>query len=99
MNTSINKLGGKTVADASRRKGHRDQHHEDGGEHEHLAEASDYIRLAVMAVVIVASLAGWWRHWMSRDWLAFAATLIGGLPIFTEALENLRKRRMTMELS
>jgi P-type Cu+ transporter len=36
---------------------------------------------------------------MTRDWLAFAATLLGGLPIFSEAWENLRKRRMTMELS
>ena len=52
-----------------------------------------------MAAVIVASLTGWWRNWMSRDWLAFAATLIGGFPIFKEAWENLRKRRMTMELS
>jgi Cd2+/Zn2+-exporting ATPase/Cu+-exporting ATPase len=52
-----------------------------------------------MALVVVASLSGWWWHWMSRDWLAFAATLIGGFPIFKEAWENLRKRRMTMELS
>src|SRR5437879_13550820 len=52
-----------------------------------------------MALIIIASLAGWWRHFMSRDWLAFAATLIGGYPIFEEAWENLRKRRMTMELS
>jgi cation transport ATPase len=52
-----------------------------------------------MALVIVASLTGWWRHWMSRDWLAFAATILGGFPIFKEAWENLRKRRMTMELS
>jgi len=36
---------------------------------------------------------------MTRDWLAFAATLIGGWPIFEEAWENLCKRRMTMELS
>ena len=36
---------------------------------------------------------------MNRDWLAFAATLVGGFPIFAEAWENLRKRRMTMELS
>ena len=52
-----------------------------------------------MALVIVASLTGWWQGWMARDWLAFAATLLGGFPIFSEALENLRKRRMTMELS
>src|SRR5260370_29111156 len=52
-----------------------------------------------MAGVIRASIAGWWRGFMARDWLAFAATLIGGWPIFAEAWENLRKRRMTMELS
>src|SRR5258707_11108222 len=66
---------------------------------EHKAGFAKYLRLALMALVIVASLTGWWRHWMSRDWLAFAATLIGGFPIFKEAWENLRKRRMTMELS
>ena len=52
-----------------------------------------------MAVVIVASLIGWWKPLMNRDWLAFVATLIGGFPIFEEAWENVRKRRMTMELS
>src|SRR5258707_15152849 len=66
---------------------------------EHKAGFAKYLRLALMALVIVASLTGWWRHWMSRDWLAFAATLIGGFPIYEEAWENLRKRRMTMELS
>src|SRR5438093_11305932 len=52
-----------------------------------------------MAAVIVSSLTGWWKTHVSHDWLAFAATLIGGFPIFEEAWENLRKRRMTMELS
>src|SRR5712691_1242034 len=70
---------------------HEQDHHQSG--------AAEYVRLGLMALVIVASLTGWWRHWMSRDWLAFAATLIGGFPIFAEAWENLRKRRMTMELS
>ena len=72
-------------------------------EHERVNEgenhAVEYVRLIVMAAVILASLSGWWRHWMPRDWLAFVATLIGGYPIFEEAWENLRKRRMTMELS
>src|SRR5438128_4814112 len=63
------------------------------------AHAAEYVRLGLMGLVIVASLTGWWRHWLSRDWLAFAATLVGGFPIFKEAWENLRKRRMTMELS
>jgi heavy metal translocating P-type ATPase len=66
---------------------------------EHQGRVPEYVRLAVMGVVIVASLTGWWRNWMSRDWLAFAATLIGGFPIYEEAWGNIRKRRMTMELS
>ena len=77
-------------------------HHHGGhehGDHEHNSGATEYVRLALMAFVVVASLTGWWKPWMSRDWLALAATLVGGLPIFSEAWENLRKRRMTMELS
>jgi Cd2+/Zn2+-exporting ATPase/Cu+-exporting ATPase len=52
-----------------------------------------------MGIIVVASLTGWWRLFMDRDWLAFAGTVIGGFPIYQEAWENLRKRRMTMELS
>ena len=74
-------------------------HNGDHLEHDHDDSAVEYLRLGLMAIVIVASLTGWWKHLMSRDWLAFAATLIGGYPIFQEAWENLRKRRMTMELS
>jgi hypothetical protein len=32
------------------------------------------------------------ENFMSRDWPAFAATVIGGWPILEEAWENLRKR-------
>ncbi len=78
---------------------HLDHRAKQGHADEHKAGFAEYVRLALMALVIVASLTGWWRHWMSRDWLAFAATLIGGFPIYEEAWENLRKRRMTMELS
>ncbi len=78
---------------------HLDHPGKQGHADEHKAGFTEYLRLALMALVIVASLTGWWRHWMSRDWLAFAATLIGGFPIYEEAWENLRKRRMTMELS
>jgi heavy metal translocating P-type ATPase len=80
---------------------HHDDHDHDNHDHDHSHDAgkAEYIRLGLMALVVLASLTGWWRPWMSRDWLAFAATLIGGVPIFSEAWENLRKRRMTMELS
>ena len=83
------------------RHGDRDQHDHDHDHegHAHESGAADYVRLAAMGLIIVASLTGWWRGFMDRDWLAFAGTLIGGLPIYQEAWENLRKRRMTMELS
>ena len=78
---------------------HLDHRAKQGHADEHKTGFPEYVRLALMALVIVASLTGWWKHWFSRDWLAFVATLVGGYPIFKEAWENLRKRRMTMELS
>lgn len=71
--------------------GHQDHNHQIG--------SAEYARLGVLAIIIVASLTGWWRPFMDRDWLAFAGTVIGGFPIYREAWENLLKRRMTMELS
>jgi Cd2+/Zn2+-exporting ATPase/Cu+-exporting ATPase len=75
---------------------HDDVH---GNVDEHKVRVAEYVRLILMALVILASLLGWWKQFMNRDWLAFIATLVGGFPIFQEAWENARKRRMTMELS
>jgi len=95
--------GSSHAAEQKQHANHSHYHDEDRGhdedQHHHETHTAEYVRLGLMALVVVASLAGWWGHWMSRDWLAFAATLIGGFPIFEEAWENLRKRRMTMELS
>ena len=55
---------------------HLDHPGKQGHADEHKAGFAEYVRLTLMALVIVASLTGWWRYWMSRDWLAFAATLI-----------------------
>jgi heavy metal translocating P-type ATPase len=77
----------------------RDHDEHDHHDHDHAAGANEYIRLAVMALIVIVSLTGWWRAFMDRDWLAFAGTIIGGFPIYKEAWENLLKRRMTMELS
>jgi heavy metal translocating P-type ATPase len=85
--------------DAHERDAHEQHDHEHDDSHEHPAGAVEYVRLGVLAVVIIWSLTGWWKHFMSRDWLALFATLVGGWPIFEEAWQNLRKRRMTMELS
>jgi heavy metal translocating P-type ATPase len=76
-----------------------DRHDHDDHNHDHAAGPAEYVRLGVMALIVVASLIGWWRPFMNRDWLAFAGTIIGGFPIYKEAWENLLKRRMTMELS
>jgi heavy metal translocating P-type ATPase len=81
---------------------HDHQSHDHEGhdhDHDHAAGPAEYVRLGVMALIVVASLTGWWRPFMNRDWLAFAGTIIGGFPIYKEAWENLLKRRMTMELS
>ena len=79
---------------------HEDHNHaEEGHSPEHGAGFADCIRLGLLAAVILASPTGWWKGRMSRDWLAFAGTVICGFPIFEEAWENLRHRRMTMELS
>jgi Cd2+/Zn2+-exporting ATPase/Cu+-exporting ATPase len=75
---------------------HDDHNHDD---HDHGTGTAEYVRLGLMGVIVVASLTGWWRPFMDRDWFAFAGTVIGGFPIYKEAWENLLKRRMTMELS
>jgi heavy metal translocating P-type ATPase len=76
-----------------------DDHDNDHHGHDHETETGEYVRLGLIGIVVVASLTGWWRPFMDRDWLAFAGTVIGGFPIYKEAWENLLKRRMTMELS
>jgi heavy metal translocating P-type ATPase len=75
------------------------EHDHEGHDHDHQTGTGEYIRLGLMGIIVVASLTSWWRPFMDRDWLAFAGTVIGGFPIYQEAWENLRKRRMTMELS
>src|SRR6202008_1242458 len=67
--------------------------------HEHELEWPEMLRIALVAG---AAAAVWWRLW--EPFTAFSligviGLLIGGWPIFKEALENLLARRMTMELS
>ena len=81
--------------------GHQDHddHDHDCHNHDHETGTAEYLRPGLMGFIVIASLIGWWRSFMDRDWLAFAGTVIGGFPIYKEAWENLLKRRMTMELS
>jgi heavy metal translocating P-type ATPase len=79
-------------------EGERGQDHEHGGEHGQI-ETFDLIRIAITAA---AAALVWFRAWEPLPHVSLigaAGILFGGWPIFHEAFENLRERRMTMELS
>ena len=57
-------------------------------------QRADLLRIAF--VTVVAGIV-WFAPQLR--WLGIAGVLVGGFPIFAEAFENLRERRMTMELS
>ena len=61
-----------------------------------------WIDIARVALVAICAAAVWWRLWEPVPRISVigvCGTVLGGWPIFAEALENLRQRRMTMELS
>ncbi len=60
---------------------------------------TDVIRLALMALAILLSLFDVWKIAAPVDFISLIATVVGGYPMVKEALEAIRKRRMTMELS
>ena len=71
----------------------------DRTEHEHQLE---WVELGRIAFVALAAAAVWLRLWEPFPHISvvgIAATLIGGYPIFKEAVENIVERKMTMELS
>jgi heavy metal translocating P-type ATPase len=68
-------------------------------QHEHALRSPEMLRIGVVAA---AAAAVWWHVWEPLrvfSLIGIVGLLIGGWPIFKEALENLFARRMTMELS
>lgn len=62
----------------------------------------EWVELVRIAFVALAAAVVWFRVWepLPRfSVVGIAATLIGGYPIFKEAVENIVERKMTMELS
>jgi Cu+-exporting ATPase len=62
----------------------------------------DRLELARVVFVAIAAAAVWFRVWEPAahiSMIGIVATLVGGYPIFKEAIENVFERRMTMELS
>ena len=75
---------------------HEGHEHDD---HEHAFEWPEMVRIVLVGL---AAAAVWFRLWEPVSVLSIvgvAGLLIGGWPIFKEALENLIAKRMTMELS
>ncbi len=75
---------------------------EDGRDNHEHAEKVDWTELVRIAFVAVAAAALWFRIWepFARvSVIGLVGTILGGWPIFHEAWENVRARRMTMELS
>ncbi|MEW6195580.1 MAG: cation-translocating P-type ATPase [Bacteroidota bacterium] len=60
---------------------------------------TDLIRIILMALSLLLSWFGVWKVFASFDFIALTATLVGGYPMYEEAFEAIRKRKMTMELS
>src|SRR5579864_8814359 len=74
-----------------------DEHHGD-----EQSERFDWTELARIGFVAAAAAAVWvhiWEPFARVSVIGLAGTIGGGWPIFHEAFENLRQRRMTMELS
>ena len=67
--------------------------------HFYFHHKADLIRIGGTALALLISLSGVWKTVISVDVVAIAATLIGGFPMFKEAFEAIRSRRMTMEFS
>lgn len=59
----------------------------------------DVFRIALSAAVALLIWSGVGNSFLPLSILGIAALIFGGWPIFHEAFENLRARRMTMELS
>jgi heavy metal translocating P-type ATPase len=77
---------------------HSDHDHDDH-DHDHAFEWPEMVRIALVAAA--AGCVGWhvWEPLSAFSVIGVIGLLIGGWPIFKEALENLLAKRMTMELS
>jgi heavy metal translocating P-type ATPase len=102
-NDSIKKTSDTITLTDNEREHDRGTHpHEDheGQSHEHgHIESSDLVRIAVTGVIAALVWFRVWEPFTRISLLGIAGVLFGGYPIFREAFENIRERRMTMELS
>src|SRR5246500_4624437 len=75
---------------------------ESNGEPDEHSHGVDWLDLSRISLVRIAAAAVWFRIWEPFprvSLIGILATVIGGYPIFKEAIENIVQRKMTMELS
>lgn len=92
----------RTLEDAIEERLVPPEHHGGDGlssEHAELRHTGELVRIVFVMIAAAAVWFRWWEPFPRVSVLGAAATVIGGWPIFKEAWENLRHRRMTMELS
>ena len=99
-NTSLGEPRGQSAANSRNPHEHDREHGDDRTEHhDHDEGWLEWARVAFVAAVLVLV----WAHVIPPvhgiDILALAGVLIGGYPIFKEAITDLLDRHMTMELS
>lgn len=68
-------------------------------EHDHAGSLIEWMRVAFVALILIVVWSGAIPRVAGVDLLAVAGILIGGYPIFKEAITDLLKGQMTMELS
>ncbi|TKR53370.1 cadmium-translocating P-type ATPase [Allopusillimonas ginsengisoli] len=76
-----------------------DEHDHDHHNNEHVFHLKEAARIVFVAL---AAAAVWFRVWEpfpSVSVIGIVGVLVGGWPVFREAVENMLARRMTMELS
>ena len=99
-NTSLGEPRGQSAANSRNPREHDREHGDDRTEHhDHDEGWLEWARVAFVAAVLVLVWAQVIPPVHGIDILALAGVLIGGYPIFKEAITDLLDRHMTMELS
>jgi Cd2+/Zn2+-exporting ATPase/Cu+-exporting ATPase len=78
---------------------HAQRSDQEEAEHEHALEWPELLRIGLVALAAAAVCWHVWEPVRAFSGIGVFGLLIGGWPIFREALENLFAKRMTMELS
>lgn len=85
-----------------RSHGRQEPDNDDESEHDHDHAETPWIEFGRIAFVALSAAGVWFRVWEPVARISVVGVVgvaVGGYPIFKEAWENIRARRMTMELS